>query len=49
MCLDLNGNLYIAFWGGSAVIKYDNEGNHICSYDLPEKFITNVVCWQKFG
>ena len=34
--------IFILHCGGSAVIKYDNEGNQICSYGLPEKFITNV-------
>ncbi len=42
MCIDDKNNLFIAIWGGKSVNEYEQSGELIHSYKLPEKFITNV-------
>ena len=42
MCIDDKNNLFIAIWGGESVNEYEQSGELIKSYKLPEKFITNV-------
>lgn len=42
MCFDNKYNLFIAIWGGGSVNEYDQSGKFTHSYELPEKFITNV-------
>ena len=42
MCFDNKNNLFIAIWGGASVNEYNESGELICCYELPEKFITNV-------
>ncbi len=42
MCFDNKHNLFIAIWGGGSVNEYNQSGNLIQSFLLPEKFITNV-------
>jgi xylono-1,5-lactonase len=42
MCFDNKYNLFIAIWGGGSVNEYDQSGKFTHSFELPEKFITNV-------
>ena len=42
MCVDNKNNLLIAIWGGASVNKYNQSGELIDSFKMPEKFITNV-------
>ena len=48
MCFDENYNLFIAIWGGASVNEYDQSGELVHSYKLPEKFITNVCFGGKY-
>ena len=42
MCMDLENNIWIAFWGEGVVRKFTLNGHCLDLVILPEKFITNV-------
>ena len=42
MCLDDNGNLYVAHYGGSGVYVYDRSGSEVAVIPTPGRLPTNV-------
>lgn len=40
-CKDVQGNIYIAMWGGACINKYDKNANLISTYQLPALNPTN--------
>ena len=42
MCLDKDGNILVAMWGGGKINRMDQKGNIIDVYELPVPFVTNV-------
>lgn len=40
-CIDKDGNIYIAMWGGACINKYDCDGNLIQSIEVPALKPTN--------
>jgi sugar lactone lactonase YvrE len=42
MALDTDGNLYVAHYGGSAVIVFRSDGTHLRTIPVPGRGVTNV-------
>lgn len=42
MCFDVQGNLWVAVWGGARIAQFDQRGNLLRSIVLPADNITNV-------
>ncbi|EKE75371.1 SMP-30/gluconolactonase/LRE family protein [Gallaecimonas xiamenensis] len=42
-CLDMQGNIYLAFWDGHAIYKFDSDGKVLGKIELPVPRPTNCV------
>lgn len=42
MCFDVEGNIWIALWGGSAVVQMDDKGKLIKKIGIPAPNVTNL-------
>jgi len=42
MCFDIEGNLWLAMWGGGKVLKVNRQGEILYEYNIPAPNVTNV-------
>lgn len=42
MCFDVEGNLWIALWGGASVVQLDTNGRFLQKISIPAKNVTNL-------
>jgi D-xylonolactonase len=42
MCLDVEGNLWIALWGGASVVQLDTNGKLLRKIPIPARNVTNL-------
>ena len=43
MCTDINGNLWVAFWGGGCIRKFSPTGELLAQVDLAATLVTNCA------
>ena len=42
MCFDVEGNLWIALWGGASIVQFDSTGNLLRKIPIPALNVTNL-------
>lgn len=42
MCLDVEGNIWVALWGGASVVQLDANGKLLRKISIPARNVTNV-------
>lgn len=42
MCFDIDGNLWVALWGGASIVRLDSKGQLIRKIPIPALNVTNI-------